>query len=80
MLVEKPRVTRQTIYLYSFSVHMLNKTKVTAATAALILPEKHNRSEVVAVLGPNEALPYYIHILPENSGKAVPDGGMYPPK
>jgi hypothetical protein len=22
---------------------------------------KHNRSEMVAVLGPNEALPYYIH-------------------
>jgi hypothetical protein len=23
---------------------------------------KHNRSEMVAVLGPYEALPYYIHI------------------
>jgi hypothetical protein len=23
---------------------------------------KHNRSEMVAVPGPNEALPYYIHI------------------
>jgi hypothetical protein len=22
----------------------------------------HNRSELIAVLGPNEALPYYIHI------------------
>jgi hypothetical protein len=24
--------------------------------------DKHNRSEMVAVLGPLEALPYYIHI------------------
>jgi hypothetical protein len=23
--------------------------------------EKHNRSEMVVVLGPNEVLPYYIH-------------------
>jgi hypothetical protein len=27
--------------------------------------KKHNRSEMVAVLGPNEALPYYIHIHTE---------------
>jgi hypothetical protein len=29
---------------------------------------KHNRSEVVAVLGPNEALPYYIHIIYNGPG------------
>jgi hypothetical protein len=28
----------------------------------LLLYSKHNRSEMVAVLGPYEALPYYIHI------------------
>jgi hypothetical protein len=28
---------------------------------------KHNRSEMVAVLGPNEALPYYIHTYIHNT-------------
>jgi hypothetical protein len=40
MLVEKPEVARQIIYVYSFSVHMLlRKTTVTTATAAGIVPE-----------------------------------------
>jgi hypothetical protein len=31
---------------------------------------KHNRSEMVAVLGPYEALPYYIHT--KGKGKVIP--------
>jgi hypothetical protein len=43
-----------------------------AACFAYSLTLKHNRSEMVAVLGPYEALPYYIHTYiffdPEDGG------------
>jgi hypothetical protein len=32
---------------------------------------KHNRSEMVAVLGPYEALPYYIHIQDVWDGQGI---------
>jgi hypothetical protein len=31
-------------------------------TVPCMYQKKHNRSEMVAVLGPYEALPYYIHV------------------
>jgi hypothetical protein len=50
MLDEKSREARQITYLYSFLFHMLlSKTKLTAASAALILPE--NSGKVIAKCG-----------------------------
>jgi hypothetical protein len=41
---------------------LLTEEKITADILLFIYFVKHNRSEMVAVLGPYEALPYYIHI------------------
>jgi hypothetical protein len=53
-----------TIYLLN---NILSTVSYTASNGSAIMNcelgmiQKHNRSEMVAVLGPYEALPYYIH-------------------
>jgi hypothetical protein len=48
-------------YIYGKHEALHKGVQVAATDADLRLRRKHNKSEMVAVLGPYVALPYYIH-------------------